>query len=51
MQAEGAGESELNLAPLRVVQQDTATGVAFCDLESDPELFNGPKGNTQARAR
>jgi hypothetical protein len=25
--------------------------VAFCDLSADPELFQGPKGNTQVRPR
>ena len=23
--------------------------VAFCDLAADPELFNGPKGDSQVR--
>ena len=32
----------------RLVTLDGAT--AFCDLEADPELFNGPKGDCQARA-
>lgn len=48
MAAEGVAVTLIDFTLSRLVTRDGAT--AFCDLEADPELFNGPKGDCQARA-
>ena len=45
--AEGVAVTLIDFTLSRLVTRDGAT--AFCDLEADPELFNGPKGDCQAR--
>ncbi len=45
--AEGVGVTLIDFTLSRLVTPDGAT--AFCDLEADPELFAGPKGDCQAR--
>ncbi len=45
--AEGVAVTLIDFTLSRLVTLDGAT--AFCDLEADPELFNGPKGDCQAR--
>lgn len=40
----------LTLIDFTLSRLATASGaIAFCDLSADPELFNGPKGDCQAR--
>lgn len=46
--AEGVAVTLIDFTLSRLVTADGAT--AFCDLEADPELFHGPKGDCQARA-
>ena len=45
--AEGVAVTLIDFTLSRLVTQDGAT--AFCDLEADPELFNRPKNDCQAR--
>ncbi|KAK9822448.1 hypothetical protein WJX81_001130 [Elliptochloris bilobata] len=44
--AEGVAVTLIDFTLSRLVTPDGT--VAFCDLEADPELFNGPKGDCQA---
>ena len=44
--AEGVAVTLIDFTLSRLVTPDGTT--AFCDLEADPELFNGPKGDCQA---
>ena len=44
--AEGVAVTLIDFTLSRLVTPDGT--IAFCDLEADPELFNGPKGDCQA---